>query len=216
MKYLVTFLFDRKNIWIKKFFNTYKFKSLNRKKYIFKISFKPSSIKKQNIVFPLSFTKKLSKKFLSSNKLTIIPHPSKLPKDKGFAPIANQILRGNNFFYITMIKASEKIDSGEILMQKKFLLNGTELSNNLRKMQALKIFQMIDNFLIYYPKFKLRAQKGKSSYNKRRLPEDSKLDINKSIKKQFNLLRIVDNEKYPAFFDYKKNRYYLKIFKKKS
>lgn len=216
MKYLVTFLFDRKNMWIKKFFNKYKFKSFNKKKYIFKVSFKTSAIKKQNVVFPLSFTKKLSNKFLNSNKLTIIAHPSKLPKDKGFAPLANQILRGNNFFYITMIKASEKIDSGEVLMQKKFLLNGTELSNDLRKIQALKIFQMIDRFLIYYPKFKLKIQKGKSSYNKRRLPKDSRLDINNSIKRQFNLLRVVDNENYPAFFDYKKNRYYLKIFKKKS
>ena len=76
-----------------------------------------------------------------------------------------------------MIKASEKIDSGEILMQKKFLLNGTELSNNLRKMQALKIFQMIDNFLISYHKFKQIKKKGKYSYNKRLLTEDSKLDI---------------------------------------
>ena len=63
---------------------------------------------------------------------------------------------------------------------------------------------MIDNFLIYYPKFKLRAQKGKSSYNKRRLPEDSKLDINKSIKKQFNLLKIVDNESIQLFLIIKK------------
>lgn len=216
MKYLVTFLFDKKNIWIKKFFDTYKFKSFDKKKYKIKISYKHITVKEQNIVFPLSFTKKLDKKFLNSNKLTIIAHPSKLPKDKGFAPMANQILRGNKFFYITMIKANEKIDSGEILMQKKFMLNGAELGDELRKIQALKIFQMIDRFLILYPKFKIKIQKGKSSYNKRRIPEDSKLDINKSIKRQFNLLRIVDNENYPAFFDYKKNRYYLKIFKKKS
>ena len=30
--------------------------------------------------------------------------------------------------------------------------------------------------------------------------DDSELDINKSINSQFNLLRICDNKRYPAFF----------------
>jgi methionyl-tRNA formyltransferase len=42
---------------------------------------------------------------------------------------------------------------------------------------------------------------------------DSEININKSIKSQFNLLRICDNEKYPAFFKYKNCKFILKIFK---
>ena len=214
MSYLVTFLFDKENKWIKKYFDVYNFQSLNKKKYKVKISFDPNKIKKQDIVIPLSFTKKLNTNFLNSNLLTIIAHPSKLPKDKGFAPLANQVLKGKNYFYITIIKASEKIDSGKIIMQKKFLLKGNELSFELREIQALKIFFMLDIFFKKYPKIKFKKQIGKESYNKRRVPDNSKLNINKSIKDQFNLLRIVDNDNYPAFFYYKKFKYYLKIFKK--
>ena len=42
--------------------------------------------------------------------------------------------------------------------------------------------------------------------------EGSELDINKSIKSQFNMLRVVDNERYPAFFSHKKKKYIIKIY----
>ena len=38
------------------------------------------------------------------------------------------------------------------------------------------------------------------SYWPKRKPEDSEIDISKSIDQQFNLLRVSDNERYPAFF----------------
>ena len=53
---------------------------------------------------------------------------------------------------------------------------------------------------------------GKGSYYKKRLPKDSELDIEKSIKKNFNLLRVVDNERYPSFFYYKGKNFIIKIY----
>ena len=58
-------------------------------------------------------------------------------------------------------------------------------------------------------------QKGRSNFNYKRKFKDNRIDINKSIKSQFNLLRIVDNDLYPANFKYKNQTYLLKIFKKK-
>ena len=46
-----------------------------------------------------------------------------------------------------------------------------------------------------------------------RKPKDQKLDVNKSILSQFNILRTADNKRWPAFFIYKKNKYLLKIKK---
>ena len=39
------------------------------------------------------------------------------------------------------------------------------------------------------------------------------LDINKTIKEQFNHLRINDNVNFPSFFIYKKIKYFIKIYK---
>ena len=60
---------------------------------------------------------------------------------------------------------------------------------------------------------RFKKQNGKSSFNKRRTKKDSEININKSIKSQFNLLRICDNNKYPAFFKYRNTKYVIKIYK---
>ena len=81
------------------------------------------------------------------------------------------------------------------------------------EIQAYQTIKILKNFLKNYPRMKLKKQKGKGNFNKRRTKKDSQININKSIKSQFNHLRICDNDKYPAFFKYKNNKYFLKIFK---
>ena len=68
-------------------------------------------------------------------------------------------------------------------------------------------------FVKNYPHCLLKARKqlGKSTIYNRRYPHDSKLDINLSIKDQFNLLRVFDNKDYPAYFELDGNIYSLKI-----
>ena len=53
------------------------------------------------------------------------------------------------------------------------------------------------------------------TFYRKRTPSDSCLDINKSINEQFNLLRVVDNERYPAFFKKNNIKYVVKIYKEK-
>jgi len=62
---------------------------------------------------------------------------------------------------------------------------------------------------------KLRKKMFLDSYPKR-IPENSRLDIDKSIREQFNMLRVSDNERYPLFFSHMGHEYILKVFKKKS
>ena len=67
------------------------------------------------------------------------------------------------------------------------------------------------DFVKNYETINPHKQTGDESVYPRRTPKDSELDINKTIKEQFNLLRIVDNEKYPAFFEIGGKRYEIKI-----
>ena len=61
---------------------------------------------------------------------------------------------------------------------------------------------------------KPKKQKGDASYYKRRTAIDSQLDPYKTIADQFNLLRVVDNIRYPAFFNYNDCDYIIEIRKK--
>ena len=201
-KFKITFLLDKNNLWIERQLNKYNFKL--KHKYKFKISKNYKKVKKQDIVFPLSYTKILPKQFLKINKLVLITHCSKLPKDRGFAPVQYQILKNRNKIFLSLIKATNKVDVGPIYIQKYFQLDGTELNSEIRYKQGLAILKIIKSFLIRYPKVNFKKQLGKSNFNKRRYPKDSELNIDKTIKKQFNHLRINDNEFYPSFFYYKK------------
>ena len=210
-KVKVLFLLDRKNDWIKKYLK--KFNFCFYKKYNFYIDYKLDIKNKYELVFILNYTKILKIKNLTKS-LNLVVHSSKLPKDKGFAPMQNQILRGNNTIHFTLFEATEKVDSGDVFFRSKVKVKGHELNEELRKIQALKTLELINRFLKKYPNVKKSKQKGMSSFNNRRKKVDSRIDINKSIKQQFNLLRICDNDKYPAYFKYKKKIFIIKIFKK--
>lgn len=211
-KIIVNFLFDRKNNWINKYISKKKFlrKNLIIRKYL-----DPKKIKKQEIVFVLGYTKILSSDFLKNNKYVLVVHESALPKGKGFSPLQWQILKNKNKITACLFIATISFDSGDILFKDTISLDGSELYDEIRQKQAMTSIKLINKFLKNYPKIKHNKQRGKETFFRRRLPKDSKININKTIKSQFNKFRIANNDDWPLFFIYKKQKYILKIFKKK-
>lgn len=170
------------------------------------------NISQGDCLFLLGCSKILTIEQLAFNKHNIVLHPSKLPEGRGSAALVWKILEGANSVYITLFEAIEKVDTGSYYYQEKIVFEGHELSGEIRSKQAMKIMDLVLKFIDDYADIKLIEQKGKSTFYRRRKPVDSKLDINKSIKEQFNLLRVIDNERYPGFFIYKGHKYILKIF----
>ena len=164
-----------------------------------------------DIVFILGYHSLIEEEYLKLHKHNIVIHESYLPQGKGWAPMFWQILEGKNDIVFSMFEASDGIDNGDIYMQKTLKLTGYELKE-LREKQANFAIEMCLEFLNNYKKYKNpKRQIGKESFYKKRDAKDSKLDINKTIKEQFNLLRIVDNDNYPAFFEIDGHRYILNI-----
>jgi len=58
-----------------------------------------------------------------------------------------------------------------------------------------------------------REQSGDESFYPRRRPDDSRLDPSRTLAEQFRLLRVVDNDRYPAFFEWRGSMYTLRIRK---
>ena len=59
------------------------------------------------------------------------------------------------------------------------------------------------------PKFLKKS--GKNSFYKKRTPLDSELNINDTLKSQFNLLRVSDYDNYPVFFKIFGKKFKIKI-----
>ena len=125
------------------------------------------------------------------------------------------ILAGENVITNTLFEAVDAVDAGVIYIQNSITFEGGELLPELQAAQGQAIVDIIIEFVSAYPEVIERGEEqvGEESFYERRRPEDSKLDPNKTIADQFNLLRVVDNEKYPAFFNYKGSKYILKIYK---
>ena len=167
-----------------------------------------------DIVFILSYHKIIEEDCLKKHKHNIVIHASKLPEGKGWSPLFWQVLEGKNEIPFTMFEALNRADDGDIYMQEKLQLTGNELNQELRKKQAYKTIEMCLDFLNNYKIYKTpKKQNGAESFYNKRTKKDSELDINKSIKEQFNLLRVVDNDEYPVFFTINNNKYKLSIEK---
>lgn len=170
---------------------------------------------KYDFAFLLSFSKIVSGSMLQLNKHNLVVHESALPKGKGWSPLTWQILNGERKCPITLFEATDNVDSGKIYLQRVMEFNGNELIDNLRKIQAENTIEMCLEFVHNYENVmnNAREQDGESTYYQRRTQKDSELNIEKTIKEQFNLLRVVDNEKYPAHFYIRGEKYILKIYK---
>lgn len=149
----------------------------------------------------------------SLNTHNLVVHASALPQGKGMSPLTWQILEGKNNIPVTLFEAADSIDSGDIYAMEEIEFKGHELIDELREKLSDTIIGLVHKFVSNYPAYNKKPQSGVSSYYKRRRPEDSRLDLDKTIREQFNLLRVVDNERYPAFFEIFGCKYIVKIAK---
>lgn len=189
--------------------------NLLKKKHTVELYWEHENIPEGECLIILSYERIVPKEILLKNKNNLVVHESALPRGKGWSPLSWQILEDKNNIPITLFEATEEIDSGNIYLQDEIKYEGHELVEELRAKQGEKTIELILEFFKNYSNLQSRKQKGKETFYSRRQPEDSELNISKSLKSQFNKLRIVDNERYPAFFQYKGHKYILKIYKEK-
>jgi methionyl-tRNA formyltransferase len=206
----VAFLLDHTNDWLSEYFPE---NLKTSKKFNVNICYEEKEVRSYELVFVLGYTKLLKGEILSSNKLLLVIHESDLPKGSGFAPVQWQILEGKNDITVCLLEVSSEVDAGDIFDKIPLSFDGTELYEEIRKKQALVTFELINRFLERYPNLSFEKQKGKPTFYRRRHPSDSQLDVDQTIRNQFNLLRICNNKDWPAFFEIDGVGYQIKIEK---
>lgn len=130
-------------------------------------------------------------------------HESNLPKFRGGSPIQNQIIRGIKNTKTSSFIMNEKLDAGDILLQKDLSLEGS-LDDIFSRMISNDYF-LINK--IINGKFKKQKQTGKITTYKRRKPKESELiSLDFSKKYLYDFIRMLADP-YPNAF--------IKIGKKK-
>ena len=131
-----------------------------------------------------------------SNYKCICFHESNLPKFRGGSPIQNQIIRGVTKTKTTAFIMNEKIDAGDIILQKNLSLEGSiqEIFSRMYENDYSLILKIING------KYKRRKQSGKPTTYSRRKPKESELkSLNHSINYLYNFIRMLEDP-YPNAF----------------
>ena len=191
-----------------------KWKLENSSNHKISIVHKKSQISQGDILFLISCLEIIPITVRNKFKHTLVIHESDLPHGKGWSPIQWQILEGKNSIPITLLDAADKVDSGDIWEKRYVELESHELANEINaKIFPIKL-ELMDFAIQNINTIKKSTQKKiDEPHYRKRTPEDSRIDPDKSISEQFDLLRIADDERYPCFFNYRGHKYKISLNK---
>jgi len=168
-----------------------------------------------DFLFLVSCSEIISHKVRDKYKYCLILHASDLPNGRGWSPHVWGVINGERSITVSLLEAEDGVDSGKIWLKKKIILDGTELSDEINSKLFSAEIALIDKSIRHYQNIVPYSQSDdiKSNYFRKRTPEDSEINPNDSINSQFNLLRVCDPNRFPAFFTINGQKYTIKLTK---
>jgi len=171
-------------------------------------------IQSGDILFLISCAEIINIRIRNKFKKTLLIHESDLPKGRGWSPLQWLIIEDQNTIPITLLEAVDKVDAGPIWKKSFIEFEGHELINEITSKVFSEKINLMNFAIENFDSIKPQTQPLSGiSYYKKRKPEDSEIDINKSIKNQINKIRISDENRYPCFFYFKGKKYKILLRK---
>jgi methionyl-tRNA formyltransferase len=167
-----------------------------------------------DLLFLVSVPDIVSREVRSRYRAAIVLHASALPKGRGWSPAVWQILEGRREITVSALTAEDAVDAGDIWAQRTFSVEPHEICAEINAKLFAAELALMDYIVENFPTLRPRPQPAEApTYYRRRTPEDSRIDPQRSIAEQFDRLRICDPERYPAFFELHGHRYRLTLDK---
>ncbi len=169
-----------------------------------------------DILFLISCHEVIGKDLRALYKATLVIHASDLPLGRGWSPHIWQVLEKKQLIKVTLLEAADVVDSGAIWTQVDFRLEEHETFSEINAKLFEAELALMDYAILNLGNVEPRPQDGRAPTNyRKRTPADSRIDPQLSIADQFDLLRVADPERFPAFFELHGQRYLIHISKDK-
>ena len=154
-----------------------------------------------DILFLISCSDIVSKKERDKYKNTLIIHASDLPNGRGWSPHVWEIINGTEEITLTLLEAANAVDSGNIWKKMNVKIPKTALYEQINKLIFDGELELMDFAVENFNSVVSIKQSGKGiRYWPKRTPADSEINIHKTISEQFDLIRVCDSSRFPAFF----------------
>lgn len=168
-----------------------------------------------DLLFLISCSEIIKQEEREKYQKTLVIHASDLPRGRGWSPHIWQIIEGENSICVSLLEAEDKVDSGDIWHQikvdipKHFLFD--EINNALFEAELLLMDFAVNNMQSIVPH--KQSAEVEPTYYPKRSPKDSQLDPEQSIKGLFDVMRVCDPERFPAYFELYGKKYAVKLEK---
>lgn len=168
------------------------------------------------ILFLISCHEIIGPEVRNNYRSSLVIHASDLPRGRGWSPHIWQIFEGRREIPVTLLEAEDAVDSGAILAHTTFHLEGHELADEINALLFRAELELMDFAVDQFGFLAPRPQDIREpTYTyRRRTPDDSRIDPDKTLAEQFDLLRVADPRRFPAYFDLHGYRYYISITKR--
>lgn len=174
-----------------------------------------SELSQGDLLFLISCSEIVSEADRQPYSKTLVIHASDLPRGRGWSPHIWQIIDGATVVTLTLLEAATKVDSGDIWQKLQINVSKDALWYEINRAvfdAELKLMDFaVDNFGVIEPQ--AQPTHIAATYHPKRSPTNSQVDPKKSIEEQFDLIRVCDPDRFPAYFELHGHKYTIRLEK---
>ena len=187
----------------------------NRKAHEISFICRLSDLKGGDILFLVSCSDIVRANERGLYKSCLVLHASDLPQGRGWSPHVWEIMGGAEKITVSLLEAEDEVDSGKVWKKITRPIPKHALWNEINDILFAAEIELINFAINNFEKIKPQAQISsvEATYYRRRKPKDSLINPELSIADQFDLIRVCDSERYPAYFEMYGQRFKLTLEK---
>lgn len=168
-----------------------------------------------DVLFLIACSEMIGRDIRERFKHTVVVHSSDLPEGRGWSPQIWEIVNGARKIVVSALVADDSVDSGPIWGKQEVFIPPDALHDeiNVRLFETwVDLMTRVCRMIVagYKPQ---KQTETPATYWRRRTSADSELDPQKTIGEQFDLMRVCDPLRYPAFFRIRGHKYKIKLEK---
>lgn len=164
-----------------------------------------------DFLFLISCSELIKAKHRENYRYSLVLHASDLPEGRGWSPHIWGIIKGREVITLSLLEAEDKVDSGRIWLKREIPVEKTAIWSDVNHLLFQAEIKLMNEVLVKHQQIKPYQQNPyiEPTYHRKRTLEDSKVEPSLSIAEQFNLIRMCDPDRYPAWFEMHGHKYKL-------
>lgn len=172
----------------------------------------PAELKGGDLLLLISCSEIIAPELRKKYLKCLLVHASDLPQGRGWSPCVWTILSGGTSVVLSLLEADDHVDTGAIWRKLTIEIPRHLLFEEINEILFTAELELmtfaVENWGSVTP---APQSSDAATYLPKRNPCDSRLDPKKTIEEQFDLIRVCDPSRYPAFFELNGRKYSVRL-----